>query len=274
MQTAPAGVDWKDAQAAVRDMGVRVGALVRSVRRPDDPCLGNWTVIELAAHLSHAMDGVFAMAKGGGGILDDIWKLGDLTGALVIGEVDRDPAKLADRIEASVDAAMTWMGEAVENDVRTWFLPGIEVPLSFLTCHLLNELTVHGYDIAKAEGVPWPIPKATARLVVEGFLLEVMTHLRSQLLQPGRVTGVRVTYHLHIRGGGGATIRIADGDMTVTKGPPSGRIDCHISADPVGFMLVTWARVSQWNAIAKGQLLAYGRKPWMGLKLRGMLRNP
>ncbi len=273
MQTA-AAVDWKEAQSAVLEMGARVGALVRSVRRPDARCLGDWTVVELAAHLSHAMDGVFAMAKGGGGILEDIWKLGDLTGALVIGEAEKDPVKLGDRIEASVEEAIAWMAESIEDDLRTWFVPKVDVPLSFLTCHLLNELTVHGWDIAKAEGVPWPIPKATARLVVEGFVLQVMTRLGSQLAHPENAKGVRVTYYLHLRGGGGATIRFDDGDLTVTPGPPTGRIDCHISADPVGFLLVTWGRISQWNAIGKGQLLAYGRKPWMGLKLRSMVRNP
>ncbi|HEX6596323.1 MAG TPA: maleylpyruvate isomerase N-terminal domain-containing protein [Acidimicrobiales bacterium] len=273
MLEAPA-VDWKDAQAAVREMGTRVGALVRSVRRPDAPCLGDWTVVQLAAHLSHAMDGVHAMALGGGGILEDIWKLGDLTGALVIGEAERDPVKLGDRIEASVENAMTFMAERVEDDLRTWFIPKIDVPFSFLTCHLLNELTVHGRDIAQAEGVPWPIPKATARLVVEGFILPVLSRLGRQLVDQESAKGVRVTYYLHVRGGGGATLRFDDGDLTVTPGPPTGRIDCHISADPGGFLLVTWGRISQWNAIGKGQLLAYGRKPWMGLKLRSMVRNP
>jgi len=37
---------------------------------------------------------------------------------------------------------------------------------------------------------------------------------------------------------------------------------------------VSWGRVSQWPAIGRGQLLAWGRRPWLGLKLRALLRNP
>jgi hypothetical protein len=64
-----------------------------------------------------------------------------------------------------------------------------------------------------------------------------------------------------------------DGDLTVEP-EPSGRVDCHLSADPVAFMLVGWGRIGQGPAILKGQLLAWGRKPWLGLKLRSLLRNP
>ena len=65
-----------------------------------------------------------------------------------------------------------------------------------------------------------------------------------------------------------------DGDLVVTPGPPTGRVDCHLLVDPVAFLLVTWARISQWDAIPKGKLLAWGRKPWMGLKLRSLVKNP
>ena len=40
------------------------------------------------------------------------------------------------------------------------------------------------------------------------------------------------------------------------------------------FLLVAWGRISQWGAIPKGQLLAWGRKPWLGVQLRSWLRNP
>jgi hypothetical protein len=45
-------------------------------------------------------------------------------------------------------------------------------------------------------------------------------------------------------------------------------------ADPAAFFMVFWQRQSQRNAIAKGQLIAWGRKPWLGLKFRSLIRNP
>ncbi|HVL26669.1 MAG TPA: maleylpyruvate isomerase N-terminal domain-containing protein [Acidimicrobiales bacterium] len=267
-------VDQREAQAAVREMSARVGALVRSVRRPDARGVGDWSVVELACHLSHAMDAVSATARGAGGFIEDIAGLAGLTATMVASESERDPLKLGDRIEASVAAAMDWMGPAADAGLQTWFLPGVKVPISFLTCHILNELTVHGHDIAKAEGVAWPISKTTARLVLEGFVVPVLTHIGDQLVHEENARGVRVAYRLHLRGGGSSTWRFQDGKLTVTQGPSNEPVDCHISADPVAFLLVTWGRLNQWRAIGRGQLLAWGRKPWMGLKLRSLVRNP
>ena len=266
-------VDQKDAQAAVREMSARVGELVRSLRRPDVSCLGTWSVVELACHLSHAMDAVSATAHGAGGFLEDLSGLAGLTSTMVASEIERDPVRLADRIEASVEAAMDWMGPAADQGLQTWFVAGVKVPISHLTCHILNELTVHGYDMAKAEGRPWPIPRHVARLVLQGFIFPVVSHIGPQLVSE-QARGVRVTYHVHLRGGGDSTWRFDDGNLTVTQGPPTGRVDCHISADPEAFLLVTWGRISQWTAIGRGKLFAYGRKPWMGLKLRSMVNNP
>lgn len=253
-------------------MSVRVGDLLRSVRRPDAPGIGKWSVVEVAAHLSHAMDAVTATAYGAGGFLDDIWNHAVLTSTMVASESERDPVKLADRIEASVASAVAWMDG--DPGLQTWFVQGVKVPVSFLICHILNELAVHGYDIAKAEGVKWPIPRHVARLVMEGFIAPVLGHLGRALVHQENAKGVRAAYHIHFRGGGDTTWRFDDGDVTVTEGPPTGHIDCHISADPEAFLLVTWGRISQWNAIARGKLFSYGRKPWIGLKLRGMVKNP
>ncbi|MCA1696534.1 MAG: hypothetical protein LC749_18430 [Actinobacteria bacterium] len=62
--------------------------------------------------------------------------------------------------------------------------------------------------------------------------------------------------------------------ITLIVEPSSRRVDCHISADPVAFLLVVWNRQSQWTAIAKGKLMAWGRKPWLGPQFRPLMRNP
>jgi hypothetical protein len=78
---------------------------------------------------------------------------------------------------------------------------------------------------------------------------------------------------VRLRGGGRAVLRFDDGDLTVEP-EPAGPVDCHLSVDPEAFMLVGWGRITQGPAILKGQLFAWGRKPWLGLKLRSLLRNP
>jgi hypothetical protein len=44
-------------------------------------------------------------------------------------------------------------------------------------------------------------------------------------------------------------------------------VDCHTSADAAALLLVAWGRQSQSEAIARGKLLAWGRKPWLGVEV-------
>jgi hypothetical protein len=85
--------------------------------------------------------------------------------------------------------------------------------------------------------------------------------------------GLQATYDIRLRGHDRLNYIFDDGSLTVEE-PSARRVDCHISADPTAFFMVFWQRQNQWNAIAKGQLIAWGRKPWLGLKFRSLLRNP
>ncbi len=266
-------VDWVAAREAVATVAARVSTVLRSVGHPDAPALGEWTLTDTAIHLSHATDTITAMAQGGGAVLTDLWALGNLTKALVEGETTRDLGELADRIDATVARFLTIVGEAEEDGVRTWLVEGVDVPLSMLTCQMLNELVVHGRDIALADGVAWPIERRHAALILTGFLFPSMANMGRVLVDQEAAAGVKATIDVRLRGGGRAVLRFDDGDLNVEP-TPTGPVDCHLSVDPVAFMLVGWGRIGQWPAILKGQLLAWGRKPWLGLKLSQLLRNP
>ena len=51
-------------------------------------------------------------------------------------------------------------------------------------------------------------------------------------------------------------------------------VDCHVSADPVALLLVAYGRRSQWVPILTGRLVAWGRKPWLGVRLVRYLVAP
>lgn len=268
------GVDWAAAQNAVSAAAPRVVSLLRSVRNPEAPALGAWNVRQLAVHLSHSFDGITAMAKGGGGILADLGGLSTLTNALVEGEEEQDLGRLADRITATAGTLLDVMRASPADELRAWLVRGTEMHLSSLTCHALNELIVHGRDIAVADGQDWPVPKSDAALVVSGFLFPALAVLGSGMVNQEGAKDVRASFDVQVRRGGRAVLRFDDGDLTVTPGKPDGPVDCHLSVDPLAFLLVAWNRISQWKAIPRGQLMAYGRKPWLGLKLRTLLNNP
>lgn len=268
-----AAVDPVEARRAVAAMGARVSALVRCLNHPDRVALGTWTTTDVAVHLSHAVDIVTSMARGTSPMSDDIWDLMKLMPMLVTGESERDLGAIATRMDASVAALLAVLRDTPDNPPRQWVVNGVDFPLSTIASHALNELVVHGGDLARADGAPWPVERAHAALVLRGFVFPVMGALRKAMVDQERAAGVKATYHVALRGGGDVYLRFDDGDLTVTDTAP-GPVDCHLSVDPAAFLAVAWARTTQWPPILKGKLLAYGRKPWLGLKLRSLLRNP
>ncbi len=251
----------------------RVTGLLRSTSSPSAPALGEWDLTDVAVHLSHAVDAMTATARGSDPVLEEVWDLSTLNGMLVRGESERDLRAVADRMEASVGAFLDVVGAAPDDGVRPWVVKGVEMPLSTLTCQVLNELEVHGRDMAVAEGVPWSIERPHAALALLGYLFPALDALGRSMVDQEAAAGVRACYEVRLRGGGRAFLRFHNGDLTVGAEAPA-PVDCHLSVDPETFLLVSWGRLGQWPAIGRGRLLAWGRRPWLGLKLRGMLRNP
>ena len=287
-----ASAEWTRARDALRVEVDRVTALLRTVRNPAAPALGRWNLAEVATHLSQAWAVVSGLATedlsevfdpprqldadGEAAVLSDLWELPELTALGVESDSERDLRVLADRIEERAATFLSTLRRSSPLDLRSWLVAGTKVRLSTLTCHLLNETIVHGYDVARADGRRWAIEPAHATLVMDQFLIPIIQVLDPRaLVDQEAAAGTRVAYELRVRGGGRHVFAFDDGALTVEPSESSGRrIDCHISADPAALLLVAWARKSQWAAIARGQLVAWGRKPWLGPKLRSMMRNP
>ncbi len=266
-------VDMGTVRAAITSESARVTALLRSARRADAPALGEWNLGDLAVHVSLSLDAVLATARGSGALLDDIWGLSRLSDMLLGGETTRDPGAMAERIEVTVAQLLAELPATGGQQARPWVVQGMELPLSTLACQALNELVVHGRDLARADGVAWPVARQTAALVLDGFLFPALDVLGRSMVDQKVAAGLTARFEVHLRGGGGAHLTFDDGDLSVTRSA-LGPVDCHLSVDPAAFLLVSWGRVSQWPAIARGQLLAWGRRPWLGLRLRALLRNP
>ena len=285
-------VDWARAQEALRAEVARATQLMRSGLDPDAPAVGEWTVAAVAMHLSQAWMVVPGLAQedlsavyagippidevAGRALIRDVWDLADVTRLGVAADTERDLTVLADRIEARAAAYFAAItGKA--DDLRGWIVDATTVPLATLTCHLLNESIVHPWDMANACRRPWPIDRAHAAMVIEGFILPEFQRLGPRaMVDQERAAGVRARFELRIRGGNRYVFAFDHGALSI-EGPLTSRarkIDCHLSVDPAAMLLVAWGRRSQWPAIASGKLVAWGRKPWLGPRFRALLRNP
>jgi hypothetical protein len=275
-------IEWQHGQNALCDEVARVTTLLRSIHDPSSHAVGQWNISEVAMHLSQAWIAVPDLARrdlsrihavvpsvAGDSLIQDMRDLDDMTTLLVRSDPERDPAILADRIEAR---AQEYLRECVGADPdapRPWLVQGITVGQSTLTYHLLNETVMHGYDIARAAGRRWRITPAHAAMVLGRFIIPILQALDPRaMINTDKVGDVRTTYGLHIRNGNSFYFIFDDGGLNIVKTTP-GRVDCHISADPVAFLMVVWNRQSQWTAVAK-----WGRKPWLGPRFRALMRNP
>ncbi|MGH3981374.1 MAG: maleylpyruvate isomerase N-terminal domain-containing protein [Pseudonocardiaceae bacterium] len=282
--------EWQQSQDALRDEVRRVTTLMRSITDPGVPAVGQWNLAEVAMHLSQNWMLVPGLARkdlsrykavvpgiaevAGDSMIPDMWDNADMNALALKSDAERDLAVLADRIEERAEEYLRGCAGHSPDEPRPWIVEGTTVPLSALTCNLLNETIMHGYDIAHAAGRKWRIEPTHAAMVVRQFFVPVVqTADPRTFVNAEQAAGLQATYGLRLRGGGRLNWVFDDGSLRVEE-PSARRVDCHILADPAAFFMVFWQRQSQWNAIAKGQLIAWGRKPWLGLKFRSLMRNP
>lgn len=280
-------VDWRKAARQLSREVDRVVALLRSVRHPSAPALGQWSVAEVAVHLSQAwmvvpglarrdlseLEDVLPRFRDAQSLIRDIWDLEHVTVEGVQADPERDPSVLASRIE---DRARRYLSalEGAATDRRQWLVEGTEVALVTLTCHLLNETLVHGWDIATGDGRRWDLPPAHAATVLEGFLVPIFQALGPRdLVDQVIAADVQATYEIRVKGGGRHRFVFEDGALTV-EAPSSRPVDCIIDADPSALLLVAWNRVNQAQAIAERKLVPSGPKAWLAPRLRSLMRTP
>jgi uncharacterized protein (TIGR03083 family) len=241
----------------------------------------DWTVGEAAAHLA-VVAGAFAAVAAGRPVgpagvapdLDDFHeRLAQVNARAIAAAAAHtgDPARLAGRLGDGIAALLRALAERPGEDLveTPWYGRGVRCRLDTLTCLAIGEVVVHGYDLARALRRPWPIDPEHARLVVAG----VFPAMVPLLVDREAAAGLHAAYELRVRGGPRLVVRFHDGAASVE--PAAGRpVDCRISADPTALLLFGYGRTGPWGPLARGRLVAGGRRPWLALKYKRLLRNP
>jgi uncharacterized protein (TIGR03083 family) len=248
-------MDWPALRHEVVATTQRVGDLLRDA--PDGnatvPPL-TWTVAEVGAHLVSLPRRYRAQMEAPAQFPGSMAAFNQAANEAV--EL-RSPTALADAIEVEVGDFMERLG----NDAAAPFpFYGLTHTVAGISGILLGELLIHGLDLARLLGRPWPITRPQALAAMAGTL-PALTNFTDTAVA-GSATG---TYHLHPRGGDDWTVHVVDGAAFIEPGQPV-RADLHVSADPVAYLLVGYGRRSQWRALLGGQIVAWGRKPWLALR--------
>jgi hypothetical protein len=255
----------------LRTVAGRTAAVIRAAREPAARVPGlDWTVAETAAHLVNEFDDYAAYAQGrkrvpeSGRGSSPSRRNAAANAAQLRADADRDLGSLADRLGAAVDGFLA----VPPAEERVLVSNGVSMTWPTMMSALLGELLVHGLDIARAGRQSWRIERAEALHVIAGVMEMVPDYLDRE-----RSRGVTASFELRLRGGPRYLISVADQRAVVTPGAAE-RPDCWISADPVAFLLIGFGRTGQWGQIARGRMLAGGRKPWLATKFGTLITGP
>jgi uncharacterized protein (TIGR03083 family) len=250
---------------ALVDSADRFADLIPLINDPsvDSPYVDGWAVDEIVRHVAYGpflygqiadQERELVASAGELGAFSDvnIDSIRDLTLADCEARIRTDYAGFSDRVrEASLD------------DPTVPFFAGSETNLVGLGGVLVGECEVHGMDVAAAIGQTWQIPRDHAAMTV----LAATNSAGPAWVDVESAAGHSGSYEVRLRGGLGLLrMRFDEGELSTDPADPW-KPDVIISADPAAFLRVFYGRQNQWSAIFRGQMLAWGTRPWNAFSL-------
>lgn len=267
VSAAAVPLDLPATRAALDVVARRLAGLLQAVPDPQAPTRGlTWTLGETSLHVAGA-PALYADLARGRELPEPTIDLGPVNARRLAAVPERAPSVLARRLDANTRRYLAETAELPTTHPVPFF-GGVTIELAAQSAILLGEFVVHGHDVARSIGRRWPIDPAHARLIIAA-----LTALLPRYVDRASAGGLTATYQVHLRGGPSFQVRFDRGTATVGPSRPEAA-DCRVTADPVTFLLVAYGRRSQWLGILRGQLLAWGRRPWLGTRFQRLLVRP
>jgi uncharacterized protein (TIGR03083 family) len=263
-------VDLTRAARAAGGAADQLVALLRGKLDPGATAVGRWTTRDVAAHIAGGAELYAELTRGTPSPAATIEAITALNDQIIGTLAGLDLRALADRIEAAV-AGLLAAAERDPGDPDVPWHAGLRLPLSTLLAVACGEYLVRGRDIARAAAVRWPVPADWARTVFLGLLPVIPHYLRAE-----RARGRPARYDIRLRGerAARAVLTIEDGALTVGTPAAGQHADCYLSANPWAFLLVLYGRTGPLTPALAGQILAWGRRPWLAFTLPARFRKP
>jgi uncharacterized protein (TIGR03083 family) len=274
---------WLAVRAALAEAAERFARLVSAVPDPRVRATAHWTVADTAAHVG-SIAWLYATTLGTGRSplpvpdLDEAMRVTtvdtvDRLNAIVLRHLtDRDAGALVRRLRADIHDVLRVTADSDPATPVPW-LGESRVSLAGVLAHMVNELLVHGWDIARATGTPWPVPARDAGLFFDLFVVGILRYDPGRLLNtddPPRSRRIAVAFRSpHTTP---VTLVLRDGLVSVAE--PDGATDVRLSFDPAALNLMLFGRIGRLRTALTGGVVVGGPRPWLLPKFLRTVRLP
>ena len=255
-----------DPVTSLRESTRALSALLRTAESDRKIPHLDWSVGQCVAHMLIS-NHLYASQIVGPGVRMNIEDTAELNSWSVAPITYLEPAPLADELESSTEVFLEAVSAQPASATFTWW-SGAQAPIDVGVGLLVGERLVHGWDIARTLGAPWPIDPRHA-----AHAMSASISVMPLIVDPDAASGFDGVIEFRLRGAERYTLRFADGELTTAKADGV-KPQCVISADPVSILLVGYGRISQWGPVLRGRVMAWGRKPWLAMRLPRVLRAP
>ncbi|GAB3135964.1 maleylpyruvate isomerase N-terminal domain-containing protein [Amycolatopsis sp. NPDC004378] len=261
---------WQAVRTAFEEAGNRFADVVESAPDPHAKAVGDWSVAETAAHVGWIALVYTAMAKGDGGPLPlpeleepmasaNIETVSAMNDIAMTAYPERDPRLLAERLRADV-AEVLQVTRDHDPEKPVWWLGGSRVPVAGLLAHLVNELEIHGWDIARASGRPWRIDPVHEAFFLELFFVGMVRNDVGRLLDYATPSPRRIAVEFRSVHTAPVVMVLQHGGLRVEE--PDGTADVRLTFDPAVLVPMMFGRISPLRAVTSGKVRVGGRRPW------------
>jgi uncharacterized protein (TIGR03083 family) len=262
---------WNAVRESLRKTAGRFCELVSSVPDPDTRATVRWSVADVAAHLAtialldttllQAAD-PFPMPGLAEGLeattVDDVHGFNDQVMSYF---TERDAGQTVGILRDHIDLMLTASQNRDPGETFAW-LAGARLPLAGLMAHMVNELLIHGNDIARAVKVPWAMPPEDAALFFDLFFVGLASGDMGRLLD-GSKHPLERRIAVEFRSGYTTPVTVVACGGRVTAEPAGPDADATIRFDPATLNMMLFGRISKSRAVLTRKVIIGGRRPWL-----------
>jgi uncharacterized protein (TIGR03083 family) len=258
--------DGAETAGALIDSARRFADLVPAVTDPSASSkhVPGWTAAEIVRHVAFLPGYYTAIHEGTGPLAEHPTEMSSIN--------DDNKATLEDRSLAECESLIREGTEQLADRVRSAsitdppvpFHAGSELNLVQLAGVAIGEFEIHGIDLSSAVGASWRVAPRNAAISLHSSASSPI----AKWVDADASAGHDGRYEIRLRGGLGSFRLLFDDGALTTTPPEPWRPEAIVSADAGAFLRVMYRRQSQWSAIARGEMLSWGTKPWKALGLK------